>query len=215
MNAFTRQDYFVCSKIPPGFATYQKAPNIIKASNKSVDLGYLDCMLLLWPGTQKADENDPINIENRHGCWSALEEAVEAGSIMGAGVSNFQVRHLEKLMEYSKMKPIMNQIEVHPLYFDEDTIKFCQENDIVVEAYAPFAQGNEKLLTNVTLNEIARRNEIDVHQLILLWCLQRGFVILPRSSNEERQTRNICLEGLELSEDDMKEINELKTKKKD
>ena len=90
----------------------------------------------------------------------------------------------------------MNQIEVHPLYLDEDTVKFCQENDIVIEAYAPFAQGNKQLLDNTTLNAIAKRNEIDVHQLILLWCIQKGFVILPRSSNEERQARNINLDGL-------------------
>jgi len=99
-------------------------------------------------------------------------------------------------MKFSDMKPIVNQIECHPLYIDEDTIKFCEDNGIVVEAYAPFAQGNDKLLSNVTLNEIAKRNDLDVHQLILIWQLQRGFVILPRSSNEERQARNIMLEGL-------------------
>ena len=95
MRATPRQEYFVCSKIPPGFATYKKAPTIIQSSVRSVGLEFLDCMLLLWPGTQKADEDDPINIENRHGCWKALEEAVDQKQIAGAGVSNFQVRHLE------------------------------------------------------------------------------------------------------------------------
>ena len=131
---------------------------------------------------------------------------------MAAGVSNFQTRHLERLMTVSSLKPVMNQIETHPLYFDEDTVKFCQENDIIIEAYAPFAQGNKNLLENPTLNAIATRNEIDVHQLILLWCIQKGFVILPRSSNEERQQRNINLAGLELSTDDMGEIDALRHK---
>ena len=84
----------------------------------------------------------------------------------------------------------------------------------MVEAYAPFAQGNQKLLSNVTLNEIAKRNDLDVHQLILIWQLQRGFVILPRSSNEERQARNIMLDGLQISEDDIAEINDLKNNQK-
>jgi len=75
---------------------------------KAVDLGYLDCMLLLWPGTFKVEEQDPKNIENRHGVWKALEEAVDDGQLMGAGVSNFQVRHLEGLLKNSDMKPIMN-----------------------------------------------------------------------------------------------------------
>ena len=77
MRATPRQEYFVCSKIPPGFATAKKAPTIIASSVRSVGLEFLDCMLLLWPGTQQADEDDPINIENRHGCWKALEEAVD------------------------------------------------------------------------------------------------------------------------------------------
>ena len=139
MNAFTREDYFICSKIPPAFCNEKRAGGLIKASVKAVNQGYLDCMLLLWPGTQKIDEKDQLNIDNRHGCWKVMEEHVEQGLIKGAGVSNFQTRHLEKLMQFSNMKPILNQIEVHPLYLDKDTVKFCQENDIIVEAYAPFA----------------------------------------------------------------------------
>ena len=108
MRATPRQEYFVCSKIPPGFATAKKAPTIIASSVRSVGLEFLDCMLLLWPGTQQAEENDPINIENRQGCWKALEEAVDQKLLAGAGVSNFQTRHLESLMTFSDMKPIVN-----------------------------------------------------------------------------------------------------------
>uniref|UniRef100_A0A7S3FYH3 NADP-dependent oxidoreductase domain-containing protein n=1 Tax=Strombidium rassoulzadegani TaxID=1082188 RepID=A0A7S3FYH3_9SPIT len=118
-------------------------------------------------------------------------------------------------MEFSKMKPTVNQIEVHPLYLDEETVQFCAEHGIIVEAYAPFAQGNKQLLENTTLLEIAKRNEIDVHQLILLWCLQKNFVILPRSSNPERQERNIMLEGLQIPEEDIKEIDSLRFNQKD
>jgi diketogulonate reductase-like aldo/keto reductase len=108
MNAWTREDYFICSKIPPAFCNEKRAGGLIKASVKAVNQGYLDCMLLLWPGTQKIDENDQLNIDNRHGCWKVMEESVEEGLIKGAGVSNFQTRHLEKLMQFSSMKPILN-----------------------------------------------------------------------------------------------------------
>ena len=158
------------------------------------------------------DPKDEVNIKNRNEVWKALEEEVQEENLYGAGVSNFQVRHLESLMSESNMKPIMNQIEVHPLYLDDDTVNLCKEQHIVIEAYAPFAQGNEKLLKNLKLAEIAKRNDIDVHQLILLWCVQKDFVILPRSSNAERQERNISLDGLQLSEDDMGEIDELRNK---
>mmetsp|Transcript_6766 Transcript_6766/g.11364 ORF Transcript_6766/g.11364 Transcript_6766/m.11364 type:complete len:90 (+) Transcript_6766:249-518(+) len=89
MNAIPRADYYVCSKIPPGFQNFKKAKNIIKASVKAVDLGPLDCMLLLWPGTMKVDEKDEKNVQDRHEVWQALEEAVNEGELLGAGVSNF------------------------------------------------------------------------------------------------------------------------------
>ena len=145
MNAWTREDYFICSKIPPAFINGKRAGPLIDASVKAVNQGYLDCMLLLWPGSfgaKKLEDSDPQNIQNRHECWKVLEEKVEQKLLKGAGVSNFQTRHLEALMSFSDLKPILNQIECHPLYIDEDTIKFCQDNDIVIEAYAPFAQGN-------------------------------------------------------------------------
>lgn len=163
MRAFTRADFFISSKIPPGFMEYKKAQTIIKSSVKAVDLGYLDCMMVLWPGNLKAAENDEVNITNRHSVWKALEEAIQEGQIMGAGVSNFNKSHLEKLLEFSDVKPILNQIETHPLNYDEETINFCNEHDIRVQAYAPFAQGSEKLLKNVTLNEVAKRNDLDVY----------------------------------------------------
>lgn len=93
---------------------------------------------------------------------------------------------------------------------DEATIKLCQQHEIVIEAYAPFANGNVQLTENPTLKAIAERNDIDVHQLILLWCIQKDFVVLPRSTDEERQLQNINLEGLELSTDDMAEIDDLR-----
>jgi len=112
MRSYARDEYFVCSKIPPAYQTYKRAVTMIKNSNKSVDLGYLDCMLLLWPGSFKAGKvgaiDDPINIENRHETWKALEEAVAEGTILSAGVSNFTAKHLEDLMKYSDLKPIMN-----------------------------------------------------------------------------------------------------------
>ena len=112
MRSYARDEYFICSKIPPAYQTYKRAVTMIKNSNKSVDLGYLDCMLLLWPGSFKAGKvgaiDDPINIENRHETWKALEEAVAEGTILSAGVSNFTVKHLEDLMKYSDLKPIMN-----------------------------------------------------------------------------------------------------------
>ena len=79
MKGYSRLDYYVCSKIPPAFQEYNKAKQIIEESNRAVDLGYLDCVLLLWPGsyTKNVDDKNPINIRNRHDCWKALEDKIE------------------------------------------------------------------------------------------------------------------------------------------
>lgn len=79
MKGYSRQDFYICSKIPPEFQEYNKAKKIIESSNKSIDLEYLDCVLLLWPGSfsRSIDDKNPIIIRNRHDCWKALEDSID------------------------------------------------------------------------------------------------------------------------------------------
>ena len=97
-------------------------------------------MLLLLPNNAwikamkqlKPNPLDPVQMEDRIEVWKALEDQVEAGTIKSAAVSNCTAQHLEILMKHAKIKPVFNQIETHPLCFDEATVKFCQENDILI-----------------------------------------------------------------------------------
>jgi len=95
---------------------------------------------------------------------------------------------------------------------NDQVVEFCKENDIHVQGYAPFAGGDERILKNVTLNEIAKRNDLTLHQLILVWHLQKGFSVLPNSTVEERQKTNIMVEGLQIPQDDIDEIDSLRKK---
>ena len=119
------------------------------------DLEYIDMMLLTFPGTAGVDPKDEKNIENRHDAWKVLEEFVLKGAIKSIGVANFKPRHLEKLLEIAWVKPVVNQIELHPLYVEHDTVELCKQNEILVEAYSPLAQFNKKVIENEVLQRIA------------------------------------------------------------
>jgi diketogulonate reductase-like aldo/keto reductase len=98
---------------------------------------------------------------------------------------------------------------VHPLYQEHDTIELCRQNDILVEAYSPLAQFNKKLVENETIARISQKNGLDIPRTILTYLLAKGFVVLPRSSKEDHIANNILLEGLELSETDIEELDNL------
>lgn len=116
MNGFSRDDYFVCSKVPPAFQDHKKATTSIINSVKSADTGYLDCMLLLLPNNAwiaamkalKPNPLDPVQMTDRLDVWSALEDQIEAGSIKSAAVSNCTREHLEILLKHAKVKPVFN-----------------------------------------------------------------------------------------------------------
>ena len=134
MNEFglERKDLFITTKIPPSHQGYDKAKEIIQQSLTNLGLEYIDLMLIHWPGVNSFKKTDSRNQTVRHETWRAMEEFVEKGLIKSIGVSNFLPRHIEALLEVAKIKPVINQIEIHPLYVEWDTIECCQKNNILV-----------------------------------------------------------------------------------
>ena len=191
-----REELFITTKIPPSHQGYEKAKACIEASLKNFDLGYIDLLLIHYPGSSGLDHKDHKNIENRHATWKAMEEYVDAGLVKSIGISNFRPKHIEALLKVARIKPVVNQFELHPLYVEYDTIKACQDNNILVQAYSPFAQFNKKLVEHEVILKISKRTGIDVARLLLVYLLSKGFVVLPKSEHEERIKHNILLEGL-------------------
>ena len=109
------------------------------------------------------------------------------------GVANFEIKHLEKLKKYSKITPMINQIETHPEFPQDELHTYLIEHGILHEAWAPLGQGNKELLKNEVLNKIAQRYNKTIAQVILRWHLQRGIIIIPKSSNPKRIKENIEL----------------------
>ena len=198
-----RNEIFLVTKIFKGDMTYEKTKKSIEASLKKLQSDYIDMVLIHWPEVQKSD--DRINV------WKALEESVEEKKVKMIGVSNFCKIHLEQILNNCKIKPVVNQIECNPIYYDEETINYCTQNNIVIQAYCPLAEWNSKLVENDTIINIAKNKNKNVSQIILKWLLQKNMIPLPKSIHGEYIKQNFDLNGFYLAEDEMSEIDSLKS----
>lgn len=181
--------------------------NIIKACRKTIETlncDYLDIYLVHWPASKAVHENwKEINDET----WKAMEYLYNSGIVKAIGVCNFKVNQLEELMKNAKVKPMINQIECHPGFTQQEIIEFCKQEDILVEAWSPLGSG--KLLKKDQLKEIAKKYDKDVAQICIKWCLQNGVLPLPKTSNIERMKSNLDVFDFEINQDDMNYLNNL------
>lgn len=194
-----RKELFVTSKVWKDAMGYENTLKSFEKSLENLGLEYIDLFLIHWPN----NKDNKLNIDT----WKALETLYKQGKIKAIGVSNFLKHHLEALLPNCEILPMINQIEFHPGLMREETIEFCKEKNIVVEAWAPLGKG--KMLNNETLNDIAKKYNKSTAQLCLKWCLQNNVIPLPKSGNEIRMKENLELFDFEITEEDMKTINSM------
>lgn len=179
----------------------------VNESLKKLDLDYIDLYLIHWPGTSKLDPSDPKNASNRRESWKALEELVGMGKIKSIGVSNYNLRHLKEMEEYTFIKAAVNQFELHPAYVPQDVIEYCEREGIFIQAYASLAEGDllehSFLENNRELFYMANKYNCTMAQLLLKWPLQRGWGIIPKSINPSRIKENINLSHFKIDKNDM------------
>ena len=198
-----RNEIFIITKIYKDDMKYDKVKKSIESSLKKLQTDYIDILLIHWPEVEKSE--DRINV------WKALEESVEEKKVKMIGVSNFCKIHLEQILNNCKIKPVINQIECNPIYYDEETINYCEQNGIVIQAYCPFAEWNEKLVENDIIVNIAKKKEKSVSQIILKWLLQKNKIPLPKSVHGDYIKQNFDLNGFYLTEEEMAQIDTLKS----
>lgn len=197
-NALKREDIFFTTKIQTNNG-YDAARASIKESLRACGLGYIDLFLIHAPYGGK---------EKRLASWRAIEDAISAGEVRAGGVSNYGIKHLKELLDTNpKVMPVVNQLEVHPFNTRSEITKFCQENDIVVEAFCPLTRGMK--LKHPTIVKLAEKYKCTAAQLLLRWSLQHGYVPLPKSSSKQRIVENAQVGGEEISREDMITLDKL------
>eukprot|EP00210_Caulerpa_lentillifera_P006308 g6025.t1 len=159
-------------------------------------------MLIHWPGATNVSNSEPLLSKLRQESWRVLEEFYNEGKFRAIGVSNYEVSHLEELISYAKVKPMVNQIEVHPRFPNGELREFCNANDIKVVAYSSLGKGN--LITHPTTTSIAQRVQKTPAQVLLKWALQQNMAVIPKSIHEVRirEWSPDRMEGWELSNED-------------
>lgn len=192
----SREDLFVTSKVWNEDLGYESTLAAYETSLKKLGLDYLDLYLIHWPVEGKYKD-----------AWRALETLYKEGRVKAIGVSNFQVHHLEDLMKDAEIKPVINQVELHPRLTQKELKAFCQDNNIQLEAWSPLMQG--QLLDNEVLKEIAAKHNKSVAQVIVRWDLQNGIMTIPKSTKEHRIVENVDLFDFELTQEELEVIDGL------
>lgn len=191
-----REELFVTSKLWNADQGYDSALAAFEASMDKLGLEYLDLYLIHWPVKGKYKES-----------WRALETLYREGRVKAIGVSNFQIHHLQDVMEGAEIKPMVNQVEFHPRLTQKELLQFCREQGIQLEAWSPLMQG--ELLNDPVLQEIGAKYGKTVAQVILRWDLQHGVITIPKSTKEARIIENASIYDFSLSEEDMNRIDGL------
>ena len=196
-SGVAREEIFVMTKLYPN--QFSDAENAINEALERMGLDYIDMMLLHHPG------DDDVN------AYKAMEQAVKDGKIHSIGLSNWYVKELENFLPQINITPALIQNEIHPYYQENDVIPYIQNLGIVVQGWYPLGgRGHTtELLADNTITAIAKAHNVSSAQVILRWNLQKGVIVIPGSSNPKHIKENLDLFAFELTDAEMKQINNL------
>lgn len=196
-SGIPRKELFITTKLWIQDAGYENAKKAFQTSLDKLGLDYLDLYLI----------HQPMN--DYYGSWRAMEELYEAGKIRAIGVCNFYPERLADLCVNAKIKPMVNQVELHPFFTQKSALATMKEFEVQPEAWGPLAEGKHGIFTNEKLVAIAEKHNKSVAQVVLRWNIQRGVVVIPKSTHKERIEENINIWDFALSEEEMSIIDSL------
>lgn len=200
-SGIDRKDIFLVSKVWISNYGYDRAKASIEESLRKLQTDYIDLMLLHQPFC------------DRYGAYRALQDAYKEGKLRAIGVSNFYPDHFIDIASNMEIVPAVNQVETHVFDQQVEAQRIMEEYDTRIMSWGPFAEGRNNLFTNEMLECIGAKHNKTVAQVALRWLLQRGAIIIPKSSHIERMQQNINIFDFELTDEEMQTIASLDTGK--
>ena len=205
-SGLKREDIYLTTKVKAEIKTYKGAKKSIDESLKKLGVDYIDLILIHCPQPWMLFRGPKKFYKENVRVWQAMEEAYKEGKVKAIGVSNFLIKDLENIINNCEIKPMVNQILCHIGSTPVDVIKYCQENDIVVESYSPIAHG--RALNNEVIGAMAKKYNVSIPQLCIQYTLQLDTISIPKASSKEHIEQNAHLD-FEISEEDMIELMKL------
>lgn len=198
-SSVKREDVFVTTKVSPKNMGEHRVRESLEESVAALG-GYIDLLLIHFPV-----KGEGLIRET----WQIMEELVDNGKIRAIGISSFKKPHIDELMKYARIKPAVNQIEIHPYFSEQELTGYNLNLGIVVEGWSPFGSGKNGVLNDPTLERLAKKYNRSVAQIILRWHMQRGILAIPRTTNPDEMAENMHIFDFELSPVDMSIISGL------
>ena len=195
-SGISREEIFLTTKVWNNHQGYHSTIKVFEESLDKLQTNYLDLYLIHWPQAGTTFET-----------WKAMEELYEKGLIRAIGVCNFLIPHLKRLMENSRIKPMVNQFEFHPELVQPELLQFCKENQIQPEAWRPIMKGRVNELP--LLQQLSEKYQKSPVQIVLRWDIQKGVVTIPKSVTPERIVHNADIFDFEISAEDVARIDAL------
>lgn len=193
-SGIPREELFITTKLWIQDASYEGAKQAFYTSLQKLGLKYLDLYLIHQP------------FGNYYGAWRALEELYQEGKVRAIGVCNFDEARLVDLCLNNAIRPMVNQIELHPFFQQGRFLEVMKKYGVQPQAWGPLSEGQKDIFHNKALAKIAAKHGKSVAQVVLRWNAQRGVVTIPKSSHKERMAENLNIWDFELSAADMKLI---------
>ena len=190
-SGIPRQDIFLTSKVWIEHYGYEQTRASVLQSLQRLRTDYLDLCLLHQP------------FSDYYGAWRALEDLYREGKLRAIGVSNFYPDRLVDLCTFARIRPMVNQVEIHPLHQQAAALEWMRKYGVQPEAWAPFGEGRGNLFANPVLTEIGQKYGKTAAQVMLRWHLQRGVTVIPKSTHKERMAENFAVFDFTLSDADM------------
>lgn len=189
-----RDEIFITTKIWVEHYGYEKAKASVIESMSKLKTDYLDLVLLHQP------------YSDYYGAWRALEELYDEGKIRAIGISNFYADRMVDLAAFNRINPMVNQMETHIFNQQKEMKNWADKYFVQLEAWGPFGEGRQGIFDNPTVTEIGKKYGKTAAQTMLRWNIQRGVVVIPKSTHLERMKENFDVFDFELSAEDMAAI---------